>query len=164
MLLKSKLVLAVAVIAMSLVATGCEEDPPPEEPVQPDVQTEPEPPPEPEPVVDTYNAEAIYFAFDDYSLGGDAKAALSNLAEYLKTNPSAFVQIEGHCDERGTNEYNLALGDRRANSVRDHLIDLGVTPDRLSTISYGEEKPAMDGSNEQAWSQNRRAEFVISGS
>ena len=164
MLLKSKLVTAVTVLAMTFSLVGCEEDPPPEEPVQPEVMTEPEPPPDPEPMMDTYNTEIVYFAFDSYSLNADSQGALSGLADYLKTNQSAFIQIEGHCDERGSVEYNLALGDRRANKVKEHLINLGVSPDRLSTISYGEEKPVSSGQSESAWGKNRRAEFIISGS
>jgi peptidoglycan-associated lipoprotein len=89
-------------------------------------------------------------------------------AEILKENaallhkyPKVKIQIEGHCDERGTNEYNLALGERRANSTRNYLISLGISPDRISTISYGEERPLDPGHNEEAWAKNRRAHFVI---
>jgi peptidoglycan-associated lipoprotein len=85
------------------------------------------------------------------------------LAEGLKASKNAVVQIEGHCDERGTVEYNLALGERRAQSVKNFLSQLGVESSRLSTISYGEEKPVVQGHTEDAWLKNRRAEFVITG-
>ena len=106
--------------------------------------------------------KTVYFAFDDYSLSFEAQQALNATANYLKSNPSTVVQIEGHCDERGSVEYNLALGQRRAQSVKNYLVDLGVDASRIPTMSYGEEKPAADGHNEDAWSQNRRAEFVLS--
>jgi peptidoglycan-associated lipoprotein len=109
------------------------------------------------------NAETIYFAFDDYTLNQDAQSKLNTFADGLKASQGAAVQIEGHCDERGSIEYNLALGERRANSVKNYLTRLGIDPARLSTISYGEEKPRADGHDESAWSQNRRAEFVVSG-
>jgi len=110
-----------------------------------------------------FSAEAVYFAFDDYTLNSEAQGKLSSFAEYLKTNKSAAVQVEGHCDERGSIEYNLALGERRAQAVKSYLAKLGVESARLSTISYGEEKPKADGHDESAWGQNRRAEFVMSG-
>ena len=103
----------------------------------------------------------IFFAYDDYSLTTEAQAELSKIGEYLKANTTAVVQVEGHCDERGTVEYNLALGERRAQSVKSYLVNLGVTDARLSTISYGEEKPASEGHDEGAWVKNRRAAFVL---
>lgn len=101
----------------------------------------------------------IYFDFDRSDLRPDAIRDLNYNADLLKQAPSAIIQIEGHTDERGTQEYNLALGERRAQSVRDYLIRVGVSGNRLITISYGEEAPAVLGSNESAWSRNRRAEF-----
>jgi peptidoglycan-associated lipoprotein len=103
----------------------------------------------------------IYFDFDSYDLRADARANLKADGEWLKANPSAQVQIEGHCDERGTTEYNLALGSKRAQSVKDYLVTLGATADRLSTISYGEELPVCTEHNEACWQKNRRARFVI---
>ena len=91
----------------------------------------------------------------------DARAVLRANADWLKNNPSARVEIEGHCDERGTNEYNLALGAKRAQAARDYLVSLGIAPDRLSTTSYGEEIPVCQGHSEDCWRQNRRARFVI---
>ncbi|MBI5893854.1 MAG: peptidoglycan-associated lipoprotein Pal [Deltaproteobacteria bacterium] len=89
------------------------------------------------------------------------KPVLEKDAEWLKKNPAVKIKIEGHCDERGSDEYNLALGDRRANSAKKYLANLGIDSNRISTISYGEEKPACKEANESCWSKNRRAEFVI---
>jgi len=106
--------------------------------------------------------ETVYFDFDKSDLRQDARDALSQNAEaLLKKIVDAKVRIEGHADERGSDEYNMALGDRRAKSAAKYLINLGVSADRLSTVSYGEEKPAVQGSDEAAWSKNRRAEFLI---
>lgn len=103
----------------------------------------------------------VYFDFDRYDLRADARETLKANWNWLKANPAAQVQIEGHCDERGTNEYNLALGAKRAQSVKDYLVSLGVAADRLSTISYGEELPVCREHNEECWQRNRRARFVI---
>ena len=103
----------------------------------------------------------VYFAFDDFSLSQEAKSVLAQNAAWLINNPQREVIIEGHCDERGTDEYNIALGERRANSTKRYLIVLGVNAAQLSTISFGEERPANPGHGESAWAQNRRAEFVI---
>ena len=92
-----------------------------------------------------------------------ARSTLDAQAAWLNANPSVRVSIEGHCDERGTRDYNLALGDRRANSVKDYLTFLGVKSERIATISYGKERPRALGSNEAAWSQNRRSETSVRG-
>jgi peptidoglycan-associated lipoprotein len=105
----------------------------------------------------------VYFNYDESSLSDDARAKLARNADLLKSQGQFLVTIEGHADERGTNEYNLALGDRRANAVRDYLGSLGVAGDRLRTISYGEERPVCTQSDESCWSQNRRAHMVITG-
>jgi len=106
------------------------------------------------------NFETIYFDFDKSDLRQDARDVLTKNADIiLKAKAGAKVQIEGHCDERGSAEYNLALGERRAKSALQYLITLGVPADRLSIISYGKEKPAVDGHDEAAWAKNRRAEF-----
>lgn len=105
--------------------------------------------------------EDIYFDYDDSSLNDMDREILKKKAEWLNSNPDVSVVIEGHCDERGTTEYNLALGDRRAESVRSYLIDLGITSAKLEKISYGEEMPAVQGNNEEAWAKNRRAHFTI---
>lgn len=103
----------------------------------------------------------ISFDFDKYDLRADARDILKANAGWLKANPSARVEIEGHCDERGTNEYNLALGAKRAQAARDYLATLGIAKDRLSTISYGEELPVCKEQNEGCWQKNRRARFVV---
>jgi len=102
----------------------------------------------------------VLFALDRHDLDEQARGLVSKWAEYLRQAPSTRFTIEGHADERGTREYNLALGDRRAMAVRDYLIAQGVPASRLRTVSYGKERPDMPGSNEQAWSQNRRAVAV----
>ena len=102
----------------------------------------------------------MFFDFDKSELRSDAREQLQNNYHWIEENGSRKVLIEGHCDERGTNEYNLALGERRANTTRDYLVNLGAAPARLSTVSYGEERPFALGHNEEAWAQNRRAHFV----
>lgn len=101
----------------------------------------------------------IYFDYDSYALRPDALATLKTNAEVLAQAPNVMIQIEGHCDERGTQEYNLALGERRALATRDYLMRLGISGDRMITISYGEEAPVDPGHNEAAWAKNRRCEF-----
>jgi peptidoglycan-associated lipoprotein len=105
--------------------------------------------------------ENIHFDFDSAVLNYQAQELLKQKAAWLRANPSENVVIEGHCDERGTNAYNLALGERRAESARSFLINLGISAARLTTISYGEEKPLDPGHNEEAWAKNRRDAFVL---
>lgn len=102
----------------------------------------------------------IYFDFDQSNVRADQKGRIEKNATYLKTNNTAQIVVEGNCDERGTNEYNMALGERRALSAKKYLENLGVASGRINTISYGEEKPLNHGHDELAWSQNRRADFV----
>jgi peptidoglycan-associated lipoprotein len=103
----------------------------------------------------------VYFDFDRFDLTPDAMGALGELAAFLKANAGMQVRIEGNCDERGTNEYNLALGERRAKAAYDYLVSQGIEASRLATISYGEEKPVDPSQTEEAWAKNRRDEFVI---
>lgn len=103
----------------------------------------------------------IYFDYDRFDLRGDARDTLKSHADWLKSNPSARVEIEGHTDDRGTNEYNLALGAKRAQSAKDYLVTLGIPGNRLSTISYGEELPACKEAADACWQKNRRARFVV---
>jgi peptidoglycan-associated lipoprotein len=105
--------------------------------------------------------ENVYFDFDNATLDYQAQELLKQKAMWLRDNPDANVVIEGHCDERGTNAYNLALGERRAESAKTFLVNLGIPGMRLTTISYGEEKPVDMGQNEEAWAKNRRAGFVL---
>jgi peptidoglycan-associated lipoprotein len=106
----------------------------------------------------------VLFEFDRHDLSGDARDILKGNAEWLKRNASARVEIEGHCDERGTSEYNLALGAKRSQAARDYLVTLGIAADRISTISYGEEIPACIESGENCWRQNRRVRFIVAPS
>ncbi len=101
----------------------------------------------------------IFFEFDSASLSDEAESILKAKAEWMRRNPSLLIVIEGHCDNRGTTEYNLALGERRAESVKGFMIDLGIAETRIRTISYGEERPLARGDDERAWAQNRRAHF-----
>jgi len=105
----------------------------------------------------------IFFDYDRAELKPEARERLAKNAQWLTANPQFLLTLEGHCDERGTNEYNLALGDRRASAARDYLQSLGVANTRVKTISYGEERPFCDGHDESCWSQNRRAHFMITG-
>ncbi len=105
--------------------------------------------------------DRVLFGYDRSDLNPSARATVEALAVWLKSFPSVTMSIEGHADERGTREYNLALGERRANSVQDYLIALGVNPNRISTISFGKERPVVLGSNEDSWAQNRRAAFDV---
>jgi peptidoglycan-associated lipoprotein len=106
-------------------------------------------------------AERIFFDFNRSEIRPDAREVLARKADVLNQFPEIAIRIEGHADERGTVEYNLALGERRAQAAKDYLANAGIDPSRMATISYGEERPAVDESNESAWSQNRRDEFVI---
>jgi peptidoglycan-associated lipoprotein len=102
-----------------------------------------------------------HFAYDSSVLDGEAQRKLKSQAEWLKSHPDVEVTIEGHADERGTREYNLGLGERRASAVKDYLTTLGVDGGRIDTVSYGKERPAVNGSTESAWAKNRRAVTVV---
>ena len=104
--------------------------------------------------------DTVYFDTDRYNIDSEDQAALSTQAQWLMQYPAKRATIEGHCDERGTREYNLALGERRANAAKNYLATLGVDPTRLTTVSYGKERPAALGSDEESWSKNRRAVTV----
>lgn len=103
---------------------------------------------------------SIYFSYDKYSIGTSEKAKLDQVAKYMQANPKIGLIIEGNCDERGSAEYNRSLGERRALAVKDHLIAIGLQGERMQTISYGEEKPAVTGTGEAVFSKNRRADLV----
>lgn len=105
-------------------------------------------------------SDTIYFDTDKYDIDSTDQAALAKQAQWLMQYSAKRATIEGHCDERGTREYNLALGERRANAAKNYLVSLGVDPSRISTVSYGKERPVALGSNEEAWAQNRRAVTV----
>jgi len=108
-----------------------------------------------------FEAESIYFDFDKSFIRQEYRPVLEKKAEFLKDNANIRIRIEGNCDERGTNEYNLALGDRRTTSALNFLVSLGISPDRIESISYGEERPLALGHNEDSWAQNRRDDFEI---
>jgi peptidoglycan-associated lipoprotein len=123
------------------------------------------PPPPPPPQIDLdklflQEVRDAYFDFNKADIRPDARQALSKTADFLKNYPQIKVTIEGHCDERGSTEYNLGLGDSRANATKQYLVSLGVSTDRISTVSYGKEKPFCTESNETCWQQNRRGHFV----
>lgn len=109
-----------------------------------------------------FKAEVVYFEYDDATLTNEGTLQLDALAKYMKQHPEAKLSIEGHCDNRGSVEYNLALGQRRSDSVRKYLTTVGVEESRLQTVSFGEEKPQETGEGESSWTKNRRAEFAFS--
>jgi peptidoglycan-associated lipoprotein len=177
---KSTITLLAAAVCL-LTANACAKNPvapvaeiaPPAPAVQPRAEVNAEAPvpaparPSAEPVSETaapvaslLKLEKVFFEFDAYTLTPEAREILARNAEWLRQNPAAKLTIEGNCDERGSDEYNLALGQRRAEAVKNYLVSLGVAAERLSSTSYGEERPAAAGSDESAWSQNRRAEFL----
>ena len=167
---------AIALAALGAVAlAGCSKKPPAELPPAPQANAGPPAPVGPAtpngPVPGTeahfaqvmQGRDVIYFDTDKYNIDADDQQALSQQARYLQQYPNVRVTIEGHCDERGTRDYNLALGERRANAAKNYLASLGVSPDRISTVSYGKERPAALGSTEEAWAKNRRAVTVVIG-
>jgi peptidoglycan-associated lipoprotein len=173
--MKSATRLALVGLAAATLA-ACQTTPPPPPPPPPPPAAEPPPPPPPQaeappppsgPIPGSAQdfvinvGELVYFDFDKFDLRADAAPVLSSQAAWLQRYPSVRVRIEGNCDERGTREYNLALGARRANTVREFLIAHGVDGARITTISYGKEKPIDPGSDEQAWARNRNARTAI---
>lgn len=111
--------------------------------------------------LDAYAGDRVFFEYDSSELTDEARASLAKQAKWLEYHSRVRVTVEGHCDERGTREYNLALGERRANAVKSYLMALGVPVSRLSTISYGKERPAVVGNGESSWSQNRRGVLTV---
>jgi peptidoglycan-associated lipoprotein len=105
--------------------------------------------------------DRVYFGYDQYDLTPEARSTVERQAQWMKTYPNVNVMVEGHCDERGTREYNLALGEKRANAVRNYLISNGVPAGRVQSISYGKERPAIMGADETSWAQNRRGVLVV---
>ena len=183
---RNALVSLLLILALVAVVGGCKKSPPDTEPTPPpDTQAREEratPPPkppsreveddawtkpikEPRPSAQDLNAEnklqTVYFAFDSSDLTPSTQSTLKQNAQVLKAYPEYDLVIQGHCDERGTIEYNLALGERRASSVRDYLASLGIRRNRIRVVSYGEERPVAMEHNESAWSRNRRAEFLL---
>ena len=163
------LLMLIAALCMLVPLSGCKPRPPvpevtPTETIKPEVVKPTEPTQPAEPLTETLREEqlrTVYFDFDKYNLRPDAKAALDANSALLLKYTSVVIKIEGHCDERGTVEYNLSLGEKRAKSVADYLYGLGVDASRVSIISYGKERPVDAGHSEDSWSQNRRAEFRV---
>ena len=160
-----------AVVATALALTACSKKPPAQLPPAPGQAVGPAqsalPPSGPTPGTEAHFQQAmsgrdvIYFDTDKYDIDSDDAAALRQQAQYLLQYRNVHATVEGHADERGTREYNLALGDRRANAAKNYLVSLGVPADRLTTISYGKERPVALGSDEASWAKNRRAVTVI---
>jgi peptidoglycan-associated lipoprotein len=150
------------------LAVGCKKEVPPPAPPAPaivEVAPEPEPEPEPEPVVVVEDFERVFFGYNSTELDAPAKNALVHNASLLNNNDNVTIRIQGHADERGTTEYNLHLGQRRAQRVQDYLVNQGVSPKRIEMISYGEEMPLLQApeEGEYAFAKNRRAEFQVTG-
>lgn len=170
---RTPIFLLAAVLALLLMAPGCssrkkvsgggEPPPPPSTSDNTPPSTETPPPPPTTSGGEESNASNLrdaYFDFDEASLREDAKAALDGNAKYMESHTGMNVVIEGHCDERGSVEYNLALGEKRARAAKDYLTTYGINASRITTISYGKERPFDTGHTEEAWAQNRRAHFV----
>lgn len=159
------LLLAGILLVLMLFAMGCPKKTLPPPPVTPPViEPEPEikePVVEPEKPKPQLNLKTVYFEYNKYSLTGEAKAILNDNAKQLMDNPTARVRLEGNCDERGTNAYNMSLGEKRATSVKNFLVKYGIGANKLESTSYGEERPVCRESNENCWWRNRRVEFVV---
>ena len=162
--LTRSLMIASAVIALSACAKKTPEElpPPPAETAQPAPAPAPTGPVKgsKEDFLASVSSDRIYFDTDKYDVDAEDQSTLRSQAQWLAANPTARVTVEGHADERGTREYNLALGERRSNAAKNYLASLGVDSSRITTISYGKERPVALGSDEQAWAQNRRAVTV----
>jgi peptidoglycan-associated lipoprotein len=162
---------------VSLVAaatlTGCARRTPQSQPSSPLPEAAPTPAPTPAPatpqqpetpsttLISSGDFRPAFFDYDSYSLREDARAALDHNARLLRDNAGAQITIEGHCDERGTAEYNQALGERRAEAAKEYLVAAGIESGRIQTVSYGKERPFATGQDEASWQQNRRAHFVV---
>lgn len=173
-----RLITALAVTVLFIAAVGCQKRPPsaPEKPMTEERVETPAPPPadtswdtggsvpsslSEEAVRDPVTLQTVYFDFDSSRLTDGGRDVLSQNGGWLKANPALNITVEGHCDERGTVEYNLALGERRAQSSKSYLVSLGVSKKRMFAISYGKERPANPAHSEAAWAANRRCEFVV---
>ncbi|MBN2071872.1 MAG: peptidoglycan-associated lipoprotein Pal [Candidatus Krumholzibacteriota bacterium] len=166
----SYLILVLALAALMILPACAKKEMTPIEDIEPAEDIAPPPPPPPvleeveeEPVVEVEPIvlEDIFFDYDKFSIKPEYKDILTMNAEILMDNPEVNLLVEGHCDERGTNEYNLSLGEKRAKAILDFYVAYGVSARRLSLVSYGEEKPFNRGHDENAWSMNRRAHMVL---
>jgi peptidoglycan-associated lipoprotein len=162
-----KLVILLALAAiLSIALIGCKHTPPPP-PVEPPPIATPEttavvtPPPVVEPPPAPLELTTIHFDFDKFNLRPDARDIMAQNADGLSKHAGAVIKIEGHCDERGSEAYNMALGEKRATAARDYLVNYGVNKDKISVISYGKSRPVDTGHDENAWAKNRRADFIV---
>ena len=164
--------IALPLLVLALLASGCAKKKPIAEPAPPpapapqETPAPPPPPPPPAPPEETPKTNVqdqlkdVSFDFDSATLTAAAQAILDADGKVLQDRADAKITIEGHCDERGTEEYNLALGDRRAGAAKDYLVRFGIATDRITTISYGKDRPFAEGHDESAWAQNRRAHLI----
>lgn len=166
----AKLKTALIVATIAIAAAGCAPKRPPVLPPNPGPGPGPGPGPDeggvvrpgsPEHFRQSVVSDTINFGFDQYDIDSEARRILDSQAQWLTQFPATRITLEGHADERGTREYNLALGDRRANAAKNYLAARGVSPSRINTISYGKERPIALGSDEQSWAQNRRAVTIV---
>ena len=166
--MKKAILVSISILILFAVFGGgcsCKKTPLPEPPEQTDPVPEPTyeteipvvPPSDP---VQTFDLRTVFFDYNDYGLTSEAKAILTDNASQLMSNPDVFVLIEGHCDARGTEQYNLSLGQKRADAVKSFLVNYGIEDARVTTISYGEERLNCDDETEQCWARNRRAMFL----
>jgi len=167
-----RLVALATVVAATLLMVGCAkkavEEPPAPAPAPAQPAPTPTPPATPEPTptppapeLTSSDFQPVFFDYDSYTLRDDARSALDNNAGLLRDNSGASITIEGHCDERGTVEYNQALGEKRAQAARDYLVSAGISASRMRVVSYGKERPFDPGHDEAAWAKNRWAQFVL---
>jgi len=166
----NKIAIAVT-LASALALSACKKEPPEDLPPPPQQSVTPTPTPPPSqgaiPGTQQHFAQqmqgrdTIYFDTDKYDIDAEDQASLRTQAQYLQQYPNVRATVEGHADERGTREYNLALGERRANAAKNYLVSLGIGAERVSVVSYGKERPVALGSNEQSWARNRRAVTVL---
>jgi peptidoglycan-associated lipoprotein len=161
----------IAPLILSVAVVGCAKKAPVPSPAPPVVEAAPTPAPAATPppqesaptttLVGSGDFQPAYFDLDSYTLRDDARAALDKDGKLLRDNPTVNVTIEGHCDERGTDEYNQSLGERRAQAARDYLVAAGIQASRIQIVSYGKERPFATGHDEASWQQNRRAHFTV---
>ena len=166
----NKIAIAVTLVG-ALTLSACKKEAPADLPPPPQDQTAPTPTPPPQtgPVPGTQEhftqqmqgRDTIYFDTDKFDIDAEDQAALRQQAQYLQQFANVRATVEGHADERGTREYNLALGERRANAAKNYLVSLGIPANRITVVSYGKERPVALGSNEQAWARNRRAVTIV---
>ncbi|HWW64230.1 MAG TPA: peptidoglycan-associated lipoprotein Pal [Sphingomonadaceae bacterium] len=166
--------LTLSFVAALLATTACSKKPPAELPPPPVQQPSEAPPPaetgnvqqgavpgSKEDFLQQAGSDRVFFGTDQYDIDDEDRATLDKQAAWLRQYSNVRITVEGHCDERGTREYNLALGERRANAAKNYLVSAGVDPSRITVVSYGKERPAVPGDDESAWAQNRRAVTVL---